>query len=309
VDHPNFEKHRDVNKFTLFMKILVLGSDSDVVQEFLKGFDLFSMREMPAYGMEILILDLTIDGLDVKFQIWKANIAASFTMGKEFLLPADGAILIFNKDTFEHANGWIEEIWKNESEGNIPLALYGHNSLNKDNNNNNLKEKIEKITFELSKETSSDGYYLRYFEFKEQSLENRKSVMNFLGQQMIQSSPRAISHYKNEANTAETEREKLLTASKRVTDKLKETKEGLTVALKSMKKLDLHDTSDEDREKLEELDEWKEEVNQLEKEISELNTKAKEKDKESTILKEISKELKKKHKKAIIETKAILKKH
>lgn len=297
-----------MNKFTLFMKMLVLGSDLDILQTFLEDMNLQLMREMPAYGMEIFTLDLNIDGLDVKFQIWKANISASFTMGKEYLFPADGILLIFNKtDAFEHVNGWIEEIWKKDYQSNIPLALYSLEPPLKDKESENkLKNKIEKLTVELSQDTSSKGYYLRYFEFQDQTLENRMSVVRFLGQQIIQSSPRAITHYKNEVKTAITEAEKLTIASKKHEEKLLDMKEELEAALTLMSNNKAPNTSEEQIERFEELEDWKEEVKELEKEFLELNRNALKKEKEVILLEKTLIKIKISHKKAIKETKEII---
>lgn len=293
------------------MKILVLGTNDQAIQAFLEGFNLSFQREIFAHGIEIMVLDLNIGGQSVKGQIWKANLVASFTMGSEYLLPADGALIIFNKNKKEldSVTGWIEQIWKKETKEMMPLVFFSHqSSVQTDNASEISKAMIDELALQLSEKTSSSGFIVRNFEFQDQTLANRTTALMYLGQQMIQSSPRSISHFLHEATAARAENKKFKMNSQKVKDKVTEMKEELEEALLSISETDLQDTSEKATQMREELEEWRLEIRQLETEAQELLDKANDKEIEAQQLEKKSKEAKIKYKQAIKEAKAEFKK-
>lgn len=131
----------------------------------------FSTSHLMTVGADFAAksINLTVDGVnyDITFQVWDLAGQQRFQdIRSRFYGGSLGGLCVFDvtrPDSFQNINNWINEIWKHNGAGVVPIVLLGNKSDIRDRNSVNNKKAIEYVNA-LSEKVKPYGFSVEYFE-------------------------------------------------------------------------------------------------------------------------------------------------
>ena len=159
------------NEVRLFK--IILAGDGEVGKTSLRkrymghGFDKEYIRTM---GADFAVHETIIGNETIRWQIWDIAGQPEYSqMIKTYYKRCIGAIVVYDitrRTTFEHADMWINEIWKHNGEFPvIPLVLVGNKmDLRSYRKNTLTEEEGTQLATELSAITEEKGFSIPYVE-------------------------------------------------------------------------------------------------------------------------------------------------
>jgi small GTP-binding protein len=154
---------------------------------FMKG--LFDTNYSMTIGADFATKTIKIADRQIKFQIWDLAGQRHFSMIRPVYYRGSlGALVVFdisNPESFQNVLNWIEELWKNNGKGLIPILLLG----NKLDLRNKFPETIsldqgKKLAEGLSENTEREGFRVPYLETSAKTGRNVLQAFTLLGQQI-----------------------------------------------------------------------------------------------------------------------------
>ncbi|MFX1513985.1 MAG: Rab family GTPase [Promethearchaeota archaeon] len=113
----------------LLMKICLLG-DGAVGKTSLRERYLgkgFKSGYTMTIGADFAVKESNVDGNEIKFQIWDLAGQPRFSSVRELYYKGSvGGLLVYDctrPESYQNLDGWIEELWKNNGRGKLPLVL------------------------------------------------------------------------------------------------------------------------------------------------------------------------------------------
>ena len=121
------------------------------------------------------------------YQIWDIAGQASFrTVRARFFKGALGGVIVFDltrRQSFTNVSSWIEELWRHNGKGVIPIVLVGNKS---DLDNRAIKrEEAEKFAAALSSKTRDKGFLVEYIETSAKTGDNVREAFSTMGRKII----------------------------------------------------------------------------------------------------------------------------
>lgn len=189
------------NEIRLFK--IILAGDGEVGKTSLRkrfmghGFDGEYIRTL---GADFAVHETLIGNEMIRWQIWDIAGQPEYSqMIKAYYKRCIGAIVVYDitrRATFEHANMWINEIWKNNGEFSvIPLVLVGNKTdLRTCRKNTLTEEEGTLLASELSAMTDEKGFSIPYVETSALSGEGvqltfqnlRELIIGFIDNEIIE---------------------------------------------------------------------------------------------------------------------------
>ncbi|MFW9997854.1 MAG: GTP-binding protein [Candidatus Odinarchaeota archaeon] len=154
----------------MFLMKIVLAGDGAVGKTALRERYLgkgFQAKYLMTIGADFALKEATIDGRELKFQIWDLAGQQRFSAVRSvYYLGCLGALLLFDvtrPETFEHLQNWVDEIWKNNGKGQIPLVILGNKvDLRAQFPNHVTDEQAKEYCEKLTEQTQSEGFEVQY---------------------------------------------------------------------------------------------------------------------------------------------------
>ncbi|MFW9993971.1 MAG: Rab family GTPase [Candidatus Odinarchaeota archaeon] len=158
-----------LGKKTFLFKI-VLAGDGAVGKTSLRERYLgrgFKSQYLQTVGADFALSTEKIGQKEVKFQIWDLAGQQRFQAVRSvYYAGALGALLVFDitrRDSFENLSSWVDEIWKHNGKGTIPVVLLGNKFDLRDEHSDCITEKEAlKFAKDLSKKTKEKGFDIRF---------------------------------------------------------------------------------------------------------------------------------------------------
>ncbi|MFX0114733.1 MAG: GTP-binding protein [Candidatus Hodarchaeota archaeon] len=140
-------------------------------------------------GADFATKTIEIDGNWIKFQIWDLAGQPHFSSIRPIYNRGSlGALVVFDisvPESFQNVLRWIEELWKSNGKGLVPIILLG--------NKLDLRGKLHgTVTFDqakmlaerLSENTEREGFAVPYLETSAKTGANVQQAFTLLGQQI-----------------------------------------------------------------------------------------------------------------------------
>lgn len=147
----------------------------------------FKSQYLQTIGADFALNTVKIGGKDVKFQIWDLAGQTRFTAVRSvYYTGCLGALLLFDitrRESFDNLQSWLDEIWKHNGKGMIPVVLLGNKYDLKDDVPDHVGEKeAEAYAKKLTKKTvSSSGFKVKFMNTSAKSGLNVSEAFETLG--------------------------------------------------------------------------------------------------------------------------------
>ena len=129
----------------------------------------FSESYMMTIGADFAVKDVDLGGKKVTFQIWDLAGQPRFQVVRElYYKGALGGLMIFDVtrwDSFQNLPQWINELWRSNGRGCVPLILVGNKTdLRRDDESSISPEYGLEYSLTLSEVTKQYGFSIPYIE-------------------------------------------------------------------------------------------------------------------------------------------------
>lgn len=184
------------NQKSYFIKISLLGDGAvgktSLRERFMgRGFKREHMMTIGAdfasYEKEIRLQNGDI--YNVTFQIWDLAGQQTFqSIRSRFFRGSMGALCVFDvtrPDSFQNITQWIEELWRNNGRGIVPITILGNKS-DLRNKNSVSSDKAAQYAAAISKNTMSRGFEVQYMDTSAKEGLNVERAFDTLGLTIIQ---------------------------------------------------------------------------------------------------------------------------
>lgn len=148
--------------------------------------DFFDTSYMMTIGADFASKMINVEDRQIKFQIWDLAGQPRFSaVRKLYYRSAVGALLVFDittPESYRNVQNWVEELWKHNGSGVLPIILLG--------NKLDLRDKFsEAITSDqgnamakqLSERTQEEGFDISYLETSAKTGKNVNQAFHDLG--------------------------------------------------------------------------------------------------------------------------------
>ncbi|MFX0113662.1 MAG: GTP-binding protein [Candidatus Hodarchaeota archaeon] len=147
----------------------------------------FTAEYVMTIGADFATKTVEIGGKEVLFQIWDLAGQPRFESVRELYYKGSlGALLVFDvtrQFSFENTPIWIQELWKNNGKGKVPIVLLGNKIDLRNQVPNPIETRYGKIlSRELSRITSKEGFGIPYIETSAKTGENVDQAFYTLGE-------------------------------------------------------------------------------------------------------------------------------
>jgi small GTP-binding protein len=172
-----------------FLMKIVLAGDGAVGKTALRERYLgkgFSSNYMMTIGADFALKEATIREKNIKFQIWDLAGQPRFgTVRSVYYYGCLGALLLFDvtrPDTFTNLESWLEEIFKHNGKGMIPIVLLGNKvDLREQFPNHITDQQAEEFADNLSKKTMEAGFPVKFMPTSAKTGLNVSTAFDMLG--------------------------------------------------------------------------------------------------------------------------------
>lgn len=125
---------------------------------------------------------------DTIYQIWDLAGQDTFkSVRARFFMGALGGVCVFDltrRSSFQNITMWIEELWRNNGKGVVPILLLGNKS---DLPDRAVKRKEgEQFAAALSEKTRPHGFEVVYLETSAKNGDNVAEAFNIIGQKIVE---------------------------------------------------------------------------------------------------------------------------
>ena len=172
-----------------FLMKIVLAGDGAVGKTALRERYLgkgFSSNYMMTIGADFALKEATIREKSIKFQIFDLAGQPRFgTVRSVYYYGCLGALLVFDvtrPDTFTNLDSWIDEIYKHNGKGAIPVVLLGNKvDLRESFPNHVTDAQAEEFAAKKSEDTQKSGFSIKYMPTSAKSGLNVSAAFDALG--------------------------------------------------------------------------------------------------------------------------------
>lgn len=173
-----------------FLKVSLMGDGAvgktSIRNRFMgKGF---RTEHLMTIGADFASYDFPIDGNPVTFQIWDLAGQDTFkSVRARFFRGSMAGLCIFDvtrKDSFMNLTRWIEELWRNNGRGIIPIIILGNKSDLRDKHSVPV-EQAQKYINAISQKTRPHGFQVHYLDTSAKTGQNVGEAFTKIGSQII----------------------------------------------------------------------------------------------------------------------------
>lgn len=172
-----------------FLMKIVLAGDGAVGKTAIRERYLgkgFSSNYMMTIGADFALKEASIREKSIKFQIWDLAGQPRFgTVRSVYYYGCLGGLLLFDvtrPDTFTNLDSWLEEIFKHNGKGMIPIVLLGNKVDLRDQFPNHISDgQAEEFAEKLSKKTMESGFPVKYMPTSAKTGLNVSAAFDMLG--------------------------------------------------------------------------------------------------------------------------------
>lgn len=127
----------------------------------------FKSQYLMTIGADFALKTVDIEKQQVKFQIWDLAGQQRFQAVRSVYYAGSlGALLVFDitrRDSFENIEMWLDEIWKHNGKGHIPVVILGNKYDLRDQTPGCVEEKEAlDLAKNLSKKTKEKGFEVKF---------------------------------------------------------------------------------------------------------------------------------------------------
>lgn len=168
------------------VKIVITGKNHKIKENFLNKIS-GKIINTDA-GVTFGLVQREIENRDMRFQLWNLRPNKRFEKAREIYYPGSfGGIVVIDldiEDPIAVCERWIKEIWDNNWDRKIPIAIYG----NLINQEDRIKPRsfMESYAKTLSNQTKQYGYPIKYFEGSFAEGEHIEDIFIYLATSFIQ---------------------------------------------------------------------------------------------------------------------------
>ena len=148
----------------------------------------FRSEHLMTIGADFASYDFPIDDNKTTFQIWDLAGQATFaSVRARFFRGAMAGLCIFDvtrKDSFMNLTRWIEELWRNNGRGIVPIIILGNKSDLRDKNSVPV-EQAQKYVEAISQKTKNNGFSVHYLDTSAKTGLNINEAFTTIGRQVI----------------------------------------------------------------------------------------------------------------------------
>jgi small GTP-binding protein len=150
----------------------------------------FKTQYLLTIGADFAMRDDSIDGYPVRYQIWDLAGQERFDSVREvYYRGCIGGLLVYDitrHDSFFNTPKWINELWKNNGRGRIPIVVVA-NKIDLREVEDNTINREQGITFsnKLSSLTRPEGFECPYLETSAKTGENISEAFRLLGSNIV----------------------------------------------------------------------------------------------------------------------------
>ncbi|UCH32833.1 MAG: GTP-binding protein [Candidatus Bathyarchaeota archaeon] len=175
-----------------FIRICLLG-DGAVGKTALRERYLgkgFSSNYIMTIGADFAVKQVNIASRPAKFQIWDLAGQPRFSSVRALYYRGSmGALLIFDvtrPDSFANAQSWVNELWKSNGKGPVPIVLLGNKAdLRGQGADEISNEQAIAYAAKVSEETQATGFEISYMETSAKSGKNVYQAFELLGKNIL----------------------------------------------------------------------------------------------------------------------------
>lgn len=147
----------------------------------------FQSTYMMTIGADFAIKEQEIENKTVKFQIW--DLAGQTRFGavrSVYYLGCLGGLLLYDvtrPESFQNLSKWVQEYWKNNGKGVIPVVILANKVDLRDQFPNSVaKEEGQEFCEKLSEQTAPHGFETSYLETSAKTGQNVSEAFGKLGE-------------------------------------------------------------------------------------------------------------------------------
>ena len=156
---------------TLLVKISLVGDQKVGKRTFLEKFCRRPPIQYPKSGIHdyYALKECTIDGEQLKFQIWCLTELDDEVTMSEKILGSLGGIIMFDlsgsrKEVFDRLDYWLNQLWTHNDKGKIPIILIGNKKdLREDNPETISDELIHDYCSKLNEQIKSTKFKIHFY--------------------------------------------------------------------------------------------------------------------------------------------------
>jgi small GTP-binding protein len=149
----------------------------------------FRTEHLMTIGADFATHDFNIDGNKVTFQIWDLAGQDTFrTVRARFFRGAMAGLCIFDvtrRDSFMNLTRWIEELWRNNGRGIVPIIVLGNKSDLRDGKSVPV-EQAEKYSQAITQKTIKSGFSVHYLDTSAKTGQNINEAFYTIGKQIME---------------------------------------------------------------------------------------------------------------------------
>lgn len=172
-----------------FLMKIVLAGDGAVGKTAIRERYLgkgFRSNYMMTIGADFALKETNIREKNIKFQIWDLAGQPRFgAVRSVYYYGCLGALLLFDvtrPDTFTNLEQWLDEIFKHNGKGMIPIVILGNKVDLRDQFPNHISdEQAEDFCDRLSKKTMEQGFPTKYLPTSAKTGLNVSAAFDMLG--------------------------------------------------------------------------------------------------------------------------------
>ena len=180
---------RNCPTMVFLMKIVLMGDGAvgkTAIRERYLGKG-FQSTYMMTIGADFAIKEQEIHEKTVKFQIW--DLAGQTRFGavrSVYYLGCLGGLLLYDvtrPESYQNLTSWIQEYWKNNGKGIIPVVILGNKVDLRDQFPNSISpEQGQEFCEKLSEQTNPHGFETKYLETSAKTGLNIQEAFHALGE-------------------------------------------------------------------------------------------------------------------------------
>ncbi|MFX0117344.1 MAG: GTP-binding protein [Candidatus Hodarchaeota archaeon] len=177
---------------TILLKI-VLAGDGAVGKTSLRERYLgrgFKSNYLATIGADFAIADRTIEGKEIKFQIWDLAGQPQFSAVRGvYYANCLGALQVFDvtrPDSLTNLNSWIHEFWNNNGRGAMPFIILGNKTDLRDQFPHSIpQKKVDSFVEEWNDKTQGKGFQVTYLDTSAKTGLNVDIAFELLGKAVL----------------------------------------------------------------------------------------------------------------------------
>lgn len=148
----------------------------------------FQTSHAMTIGADFAVMEMEVLNYKTVFQIWDLAGQDTFkSVRSRFFKGSLGGVCVFDltrRDSFVNVSKWIEELWRHNGKGVVPIILVGNKSDLKGERKVKFKEG-EQYARAITERTQQHGFTVEYIETSAKEGENVQEAFKLLGEKII----------------------------------------------------------------------------------------------------------------------------